>query len=213
MASARSGSAETGLGVGSRGSLGSSPRQLQHRLHHAGAVLGAGLAKQAAVGLGVAVSGSGALVTPGALRSCCSLWPVAVRGLCEPLLPGQAAAPSCSPPASMAVTAQCPAGWKGGMGLFGAGSLRPHWLPPIMPVLSLGAKCGSRPDTNTRKRENVGGSTPTFPGGSLLPGSSPSPACLIPIPQDRLGHSTSHPPEASRLLPLSWGLCLGPFPP
>lgn len=141
VVSARSGSAETDLGVGSRGSLGSSPRQLQHRLHHAGAVLGAGLAKQAAVGLGVAVGGSGALVTPGALRSCCSLWPVAVRGLCGPLLPGQAAAPSCSPPASMAVTAQCPAGWKGGMGLFGAGSLRPHWLPPIRPVLSLGAKC------------------------------------------------------------------------
>lgn len=77
------------------------------------------------------------------------------------------------------------------MGLFGAGSLQPHWLPPIMALLSLGAKCSSRPDTNTRKRENVGESTSTFLGGppclavaQLLPVSF-----LFP----RTGWGTAHP--------------------
>lgn len=94
----------------SRGSLDSSLSQMQHRLHHVGAVLGAGLAEQAAVGLGLAVGVSRALVSPGTLRSCCSPWPVAARGLCGPLWPGHATGPSCFLPASMAVTARCPAG-------------------------------------------------------------------------------------------------------
>lgn len=95
------------------------------------------------------------------------------------------------------------------MGLSEAGSLWPHWLPPTTPVLSLGAKFGSRPDRNTRKRENIGGSTVTFPGGTHLPGSSPTHACLIPVPQDRSGHSTSHPPESPKApAPLLGAGCL-----
>lgn len=77
------------------------------------------------------------------------------------------------------------------MGLSGAGSLRPRWLPPIMPVLSLRARYGSRPDTNTGKRENVGGSTPTFRGGGphcLAVAQPLSASFLFP----RTGEGTAH---------------------
>lgn len=87
---------------------------------------------------------------------------------------GQATGPSCCPQASVAVTARCLAGQRGDTGpLWG-------WQPmATLAVVSLGAKCGSRPDRNTRKRENVGGSTLTFPLGFPLtrcegaPGLSP----------------------------------------
>lgn len=52
-------------GDGFRGSLGSSPNQMQHHLHRVGGVFSAGLPEQAAVGLGLAMGISGALVTLG----------------------------------------------------------------------------------------------------------------------------------------------------
>lgn len=89
-------------GDGSRGSLGSSPSQMQRRLPPRRCRPWRWSRRRVSPGAG---AGSEALVTPGALRSCCSPWPAA-SGVCAPPLPGQAAAPSCSPPALMAVTAR-----------------------------------------------------------------------------------------------------------
>lgn len=42
---------------------------------------------------------------------------------------------------------------------------RTHRLPPVTPVPCLGAECGSGPNTNTSKREKLGGSAPAAPRG------------------------------------------------
>lgn len=168
---------------GTPGTQSCSPGEVQHSLHHVGAVLGAGLAEQAVVGLGGRAGESGG--GPGPPRPRPELWLLTMASFCPwavltPAASGRPGRRSVLFPTSMSGSAVSAACWSEGQLMARARSLAGAASVGLCPFCS---RCSPRPGwsqalLHKRPSRSRFGAAPTAPCGaqhSLPQGCCPAP--------------------------------------